>query len=72
MTTTTETFDRMLKLEDDVKNWRLTEAMGMYAWDRQRGHENRVRCQQELFSLFDGLSDVERVAFGEYRKQQQH
>lgn len=62
-----EFFDLMLKLEGDIKTWKLQETFGRYDWDRGRGYDNRIRCQRELDGLFGELSMVELAAFGAYR-----
>jgi hypothetical protein len=66
--TSANTFERLLQLEANAKAAKITEAMGMFPWDRERAVRVRISTQAELFALLDSLTPDQKTAYSEYRR----
>ncbi len=64
----TEKFDRMLKLESEVRHSCSMASLGIDRDTRWRGQENFRAAKAELHSLLDSLTIDQAKAYGEYRK----
>jgi hypothetical protein len=63
------TFDRMIRLEGEVKMTGAVAAMAPVFWERDRATERLEIFKTELDKLFASLSLAELAAFGQYRQR---